>query len=204
MSRLRGSSRVTSWSPMWMLPDDTSTIPASIWSIVDLPQPDGPTSTMNSPSRISRSTLSTASGPSLYVFVSPWMRIGGIGLLCGARDLLEANGSVDVEAAALGGANGEQLSGDDGGERAEPLRARLERQHALAGCGRVAGLRDHGDVRGALVRGGEHVAHGGAGGRRGQDREQREAGIEDRDRPVQEVGGRGRLGRDAGELLDLE
>src|SRR5919108_5747481 len=203
MSRLRGSSRVTSRSPMWMLPDETSTIPASICSIVDLPQPEGPTSTMNSPSRISRSTLSTASGPSLYLFVSPWMRIGGIGLLCRARDLLEANGSVDVESAALRGADGQQLGGDHGGERAEPLRAGLEREHALARRGRVAGLRDHGDVRVAIVRGGEHLALG-LGGRRRQDREQREAGVEHRDRAVQEVGGRGRLGGDAGELLDLE
>src|SRR5215218_5609242 len=132
MSRLRGSRRVTSWSPMWIVPSVTSTIPASICSSVDFPHPDGPTRTMNSPSRISRSTRSTARGPSLYVFVSPWMRIGGIGLLCGARDLLEANGSVDVESAALGGADGEQLGGDHGGERAEPLRAGLDRQDALA------------------------------------------------------------------------
>src|ERR671922_2639826 len=120
MSRLRGSRRVTSWLPMWIDPDVASTIPASICSIVDLPQPDGPTSTMNSPSRISRSTWSTASGPSLYVLVSPWMRIGGMWLLRGARDLLEAHGSVDVEAAALGGADGEQLGGHDGADRAQP------------------------------------------------------------------------------------
>src|SRR5215218_3403154 len=203
MSRLRGSSRVTSWSPMWMLPDDTSTIPASIWSIVDLPQPDGPTSTMNSPSRISRSTLSTASGPSLYVFVSPWMRIGGIGLLCGARDLLEANGSVDVESAALGGADGEQLGGDHGAERAQPLRAGLDREHALARARRVVRARDHGDVGVAAVRGGEHVAHRRAGRGAREDRQHGEAGVEHRDRAVQEVGGRRRLGGDAGELLDL-
>src|SRR5215207_4711835 len=169
MSRLRGSSRVTSRSPMWIVPDDTSTIPASIWSIVDLPQPDGPTSTMNSPSRISRSTWSTASGPSLYVFVSPWMRIGGIGLLCGARDLLEANWSVDVETAALGGADGEQLRGDDRADRAEPLGDVLERQHPLSRRRVVAAARDHGDVGVALVRGGQHLAHGA--GRGGEDRQ---------------------------------
>src|SRR5215218_1335730 len=154
MSRLRGSSRVTSRSPMWIVPSDTSTIPASIWSIVDLPQPDGPTSTMNSPSRISRSTWSTASGPSLYVFVSPWMRIGGIGLLFGARDLLEANWSVDVEAAALGGADGEQLRGDDRADRAQPLRTVLEPQHPLPRRRLVVVVaRDHGDVGVAVVRG---------------------------------------------------
>src|SRR5829696_9981760 len=118
MSRLRGSSRVTSWSPIRMLPSETSTIPASICSSVDLPQPDGPTSTMNSPSRISRSTWSTARGPSLYVFVSPSMRIGGMGLLGGPGDLLQAHGSVGVDAPALGGADGEQLRRHHGAQRA--------------------------------------------------------------------------------------
>src|SRR4051794_40984413 len=43
-----------------MDPSLTSSRPASIRSEVDLPQPDGPTSTMNSPSSISRLSLSTA------------------------------------------------------------------------------------------------------------------------------------------------
>src|SRR5918992_2703224 len=120
MSRLRGSRRVTSWSPMWIVPSLTSTIPASICSIVDLPQPDGPTSTMNSPSRISRSTWSTAHGPSRYFLVRPLIVMGGIGFLGGSGDLLQTGGTVDVEAAALGGADGEQLGGDDRRERAEP------------------------------------------------------------------------------------
>ena len=38
-------------------------MPAISFSSVDLPQPDGPTSTMNSPSRTSSDTSSTASGP---------------------------------------------------------------------------------------------------------------------------------------------
>src|SRR5215210_9009297 len=43
-----------------MCPSFTSSSPASIRSVVDLPQPDGPTSTMNSPSPISRSMPGTA------------------------------------------------------------------------------------------------------------------------------------------------
>ena len=65
MSRLRGSSTVTSRSPMKMRPSVTSSIPAISFSSVDLPQPEGPTSTMNSPSRTSSDTSSTAIGPLL-------------------------------------------------------------------------------------------------------------------------------------------
>src|SRR5687768_5335964 len=43
-----------------MCPSLTSSSPASIRKVVDLPQPDGPTSTMNSPSAISRSMPGTA------------------------------------------------------------------------------------------------------------------------------------------------
>src|SRR3712207_2112570 len=43
-----------------MCPSLTSSSPASIRSVVDLPHPDGPTSTMNSPSPISRSIPGTA------------------------------------------------------------------------------------------------------------------------------------------------
>src|SRR3954447_17334841 len=43
-----------------MCPSLTSSSPASIRSVVDLPHPDGPTSTMNSPSLISRSMPGTA------------------------------------------------------------------------------------------------------------------------------------------------
>jgi hypothetical protein len=47
-------------SPMRSSPSLISSRPAIIRSAVDLPQPDGPTSTMNSPSSISRSSESTA------------------------------------------------------------------------------------------------------------------------------------------------
>src|SRR4051794_36592777 len=60
MSRSFGGMCVTSRSPMKMCPSLTSSSPASIRSVVDLPHPDGPTSTMNSPSAISRSMPGTA------------------------------------------------------------------------------------------------------------------------------------------------
>src|SRR3954467_3345180 len=60
MSRSFGGMCVTSRSPMKMCPSLTSSSPASIRSVVDLPHPEGPTSTMNSPSAISRSMPGTA------------------------------------------------------------------------------------------------------------------------------------------------
>src|SRR5205823_167026 len=50
MSRLRGARSVTSSLPIEMRPPLTSSRPAIIRSRVDLPQPDGPTRTTNSPS----------------------------------------------------------------------------------------------------------------------------------------------------------
>ena len=63
MSRSRGSMRVTSRPPTWTEPSETSSRPAIIRSSVDLPQPDGPTSTMNSPSWMSSDSPSTATTP---------------------------------------------------------------------------------------------------------------------------------------------
>src|SRR5882757_1358728 len=60
MSRLRGARSVTSRSPIQISPEVTSSSPASIRRSVDLPQPDGPTRTKNSPSWMSRETPSTA------------------------------------------------------------------------------------------------------------------------------------------------
>src|SRR6186997_1615501 len=60
MSRSFGGTPVTSRSPMKTPPASTGSSPASIRRVVDLPQPDGPTSTMNSPSWISRSRPVTA------------------------------------------------------------------------------------------------------------------------------------------------
>ena len=60
MSRSAGSSWFTTRSPILISPSVTVSSPATIRSRVDLPQPEGPTSTMNSPSAISMSTPATA------------------------------------------------------------------------------------------------------------------------------------------------
>src|SRR5215208_1079539 len=60
MSRRFAGTSVTSRPPIRTGPVSTSSRPASIRSAVVLPEPDGPTSTMNSPSPICRSKRSTA------------------------------------------------------------------------------------------------------------------------------------------------
>ena len=59
-SRRFGGSSLTSRPPIRIAPASTSSSPASIRSAVVLPEPDGPTSTISSPSAISRSSASTA------------------------------------------------------------------------------------------------------------------------------------------------
>src|SRR6266536_4822157 len=70
MSRRFASTSVTSRSPMKMAPSLTSSSPAMQRKSVVFPQPDGPTSTMNSPSSIVRSTPSTACTPFGNVFTT--------------------------------------------------------------------------------------------------------------------------------------
>src|SRR5205823_3462284 len=63
MPRARGgTSPSTRWSPMWISPDEGRSRPAIIRSRVVLPEPEEPSSTRNSPSRIDRLTPSTACG----------------------------------------------------------------------------------------------------------------------------------------------
>ena len=54
MSRSLDSTSLTTLPSMAMVPPVISSSPASMRSSVDLPQPDGPTSTMNSPSLMSK------------------------------------------------------------------------------------------------------------------------------------------------------
>src|SRR5215470_2944669 len=56
MSRSLGSSSLTTRSPIATWPPVMRSSPAIMRSRVDLPQPEGPTMTMNSPSAISAST----------------------------------------------------------------------------------------------------------------------------------------------------
>src|SRR5579862_8288900 len=61
MSRSFGGRSLTTSPPMEMSPALISSRPAIMRNVVDLPQPEGPTSTTNSLSGISRSMLRTAS-----------------------------------------------------------------------------------------------------------------------------------------------
>src|ERR1044071_1084554 len=70
MLRSRGASSRTGSPLRRMSPSDGSSSPAIIRRIVDFPQPDGPRSTMNSPSFTSRLTWLTATGPSGQIFVT--------------------------------------------------------------------------------------------------------------------------------------
>src|SRR6202795_1795266 len=61
MSRSFGGTSLTTSPPIMMSPPVMSSSPAIIRRVVDLPQPDGPTSTTNSWSAMSRSMPRTAS-----------------------------------------------------------------------------------------------------------------------------------------------
>ncbi len=64
MPRSLGSSQVTFLPLMKIWPSDTSSSPAMQLSSVDLPQPEGPSSTRNSPSAMSRSSdFNTCTAP---------------------------------------------------------------------------------------------------------------------------------------------
>ena len=63
MSRSRGGTSLTTRSPMRISPSEISSRPASMRRQVDLPQPEGPTSTMNSVSLTSSEKSLTASVP---------------------------------------------------------------------------------------------------------------------------------------------
>src|SRR5215212_11374174 len=61
MSRSRGATRLTTRSPIRISPSVTDSSPASIRRAVVLPEPDGPTSTRNSPSGAASESSRTAS-----------------------------------------------------------------------------------------------------------------------------------------------
>src|ERR1700719_2018185 len=68
MSRSFGGTSLTTRPPISMVPPEISSSPAIIRRAVDLPQPEGPTSTMNSWSWMSRLRFSmTMTGPKLFL-----------------------------------------------------------------------------------------------------------------------------------------
>ena len=64
MSRSFGALLFTTLPPMRSSPSVMSSRPAIMFSVVDFPQPDGPTRMTNSPSAMSRLMSLTASAPS--------------------------------------------------------------------------------------------------------------------------------------------
>ncbi len=60
MSRSIGARLLTTWPSMEMSPELMASSPAIMRSVVVLPQPEGPTNTTNSLSRICRFTSMTA------------------------------------------------------------------------------------------------------------------------------------------------
>src|SRR6266508_77392 len=70
MSRSLGGRSLTTRSPMAISPEVISSRPATMRSVVVLPQPDGPTRTMNSLSRIVRLTSLTACTSSYFLLSS--------------------------------------------------------------------------------------------------------------------------------------
>src|SRR4029078_3076254 len=75
MSRSRGCASVRSRPSTTSAPAVTSSSPAIIRNNVDLPHPDGPTRTRNSPSATSNQTSRTATTPFGYTFDRPWTEI---------------------------------------------------------------------------------------------------------------------------------
>ncbi|SLD71602.1 Uncharacterised protein [Mycobacteroides abscessus subsp. massiliense] len=72
MSRSLGAFSLTRSPAMVSSPDEMSSSPAIMFSVVDLPQPEGPTRMMNSPSAMFRLTSCTAAEPSAYV-LDTWL-----------------------------------------------------------------------------------------------------------------------------------
>src|SRR5215218_457871 len=83
MSRSLGDRVLTTRSPIFMVPLEMSSSPATIRRAVDLPQPDGPTRTRNSPSAMSRSRSWTAWKPLSYCLLTLSRTTSAIGSLLG-------------------------------------------------------------------------------------------------------------------------
>src|SRR5215472_6582837 len=88
MSLSLGGTSVTSRSPISTRPLSIGSSPASSRRAVVLPEPDGPTRTMNSPSLMSKSRASTAGGASL-----PNTRVAETNFTLATGDLHSLDGS---------------------------------------------------------------------------------------------------------------
>src|SRR3954470_2177152 len=89
MSRALGGNSSTRRLSRWISPFETVSSPASIRSSVDLPQPDGPSRTRNSPSGTSR-LMSLTAGTGPQVLVTFFRVIAAIGQSSLGKFLLSA------------------------------------------------------------------------------------------------------------------
>src|SRR3974377_83516 len=85
MSRSLGGRSFTTRPPMEMVPEVISSRPAMERSAVDLPHPDGPTRTMNSPSLISRLRSFTPATPPEQTLLTRARQIWALLALLGSR-----------------------------------------------------------------------------------------------------------------------
>src|SRR5215218_2739085 len=162
MSRSFGERSLTVSPPIFTSPLEMSSSPAIIRSAVDLPQPEGPTRIMNSPSLMSRSMSLTASKPSAKVLVTPSRTISDIGGLL-----------------SLDGAGGEP--GDDSALEDEYEDDDRHRHHNRGG-GDAAGRCGEGRFAGEEGEGGGNGPRGVRAGQRDREEEVVPAEDEDEDR----------------------
>src|SRR5437763_893553 len=146
MSRSLGGTSVTSRSPISTWPLSTGSSPASMRSAVVLPEPDGPTRTMNSPSWMSRSSASTAGGaPLLNTLVADrYFTLAIADLRCGpgqaaARSLDGSHGQPADQRALGDPADDDHRNGGDQCRRGQVgdvqplLRDRADQEHRHGG-----------------------------------------------------------------------
>src|SRR5947199_2786917 len=81
MSRSFGGTSLTTRPPIASVPALSDSSPAMMRSVVLLPDPDGPTSTTNSPSSTTRSTPCTATKPFSYTFLTAYRITLAIGFV---------------------------------------------------------------------------------------------------------------------------
>src|ERR1700754_871651 len=159
MSRSFGARSLTVSPSIFSSPLEMSSSPAIIRSAVDLPQPEGPTRIMNSPSSMSRFMSLTASKPSGKTLVTSSSTISAI--CCSL---------------SLDGAGGE--AGDDPALEEEDEDDDRDRHHDRRGGDRAGRLGE----RGLAGEEGQRRGDGARGVRRGQrDREEEVVPGEDED-----------------------
>ncbi len=122
------------------------------------------------------------------------------------RDLAQPGGAVDVETAQLSEAHRRHLTGDDGGERAQPL-GHARRRAASGVCARSssAGTSETASSRAPARRAPDTTSTTlVVRGSRRSDDDHRPAGLDRSDRAVHEIGRRVRLDDEPRQLADLE